>query len=103
MNMIEKEIFLGYIRETLAKDPSLFSRVIDSATEGVKQFADSQKNMTGQMAFKLYSVLDQIDVPADGKFGPFDVSEILDLLSNCHGGFGGTKGMEQLKEKYGVV
>ncbi len=99
MNMIEKEIFLSLVYEMTEKNPLLFRDIIDRATMGVKQYADSQRNIAGQIAFQLFAVLEQIEVPESGKFGPFTCEEVLDKLEDC---FGGTSGLKMLRKKYGV-
>ena len=97
MNEIEKAIFLQMVQLTVEKDPSLCRSVIDAATEGVKDFADKQKDATSQMAYKLVCILDDVKAPKSGKFGPFTTDEILELLE---GFFYGTEGLKKLKEKF---
>lgn len=99
MNEIEKALFLQAIEQATSKDPSLLRPIVDRATEGVKSFADSQRDMGSQAQFKLFCVLEAIDPPKDGKFGPFPIASVVDCLEPS---FGGTKGLEELRVKFGV-
>lgn len=99
MNELAKIVFLETVRTTLAAEPGLFQDVIGMATAGVKQFASEQRDLGTQAQFRLMCVLDSIEPPGDGKFGPFTTEEVLNCLEGC---FGGTKGLKQLRIKYGV-
>ena len=100
MNDIEKALFLQAVENVTTKDPFLLRPIVDHATAGVKQYADSQRDMGSQAQFKLFCVLDAIEPPKDGKFGPFPIASVLDCLDSS---FGGTKGLEALRAKYGVA
>jgi len=97
MDAMQKAAFLGMVQRACAEDPSLLRPLIDAATEGVKEFADKQSDAASKMAFKLFSVLD--DVPVKDTFGPFSKDEVLEPLSRW---FEGTPGLENLRKKFGV-
>jgi len=97
MDQMQQAIFLKAVQEVCRDDPSMLRRVIDAATEGVKDFADEQSDQSSKMAFKLFSVLDS--VPAAEAFGSFSKREVLEPLERW---FGGTPGLKKLKAKFGV-
>ena len=99
MNDIQKEIFLQAVSDVVAEEPSLCRSIIERATEGVSRFADKQRDIGSETQFKLISVLEQIDPPKDNKFGPFTAEEVVNTLEGC---FGGTKGLEKLREKFAI-
>ena len=99
MNILEKQIVLATVNEACEKDPSIVRDIIGAATAGVQQFADKQSDIGTKAVFKLICVLEQIDVPASGKFGPFTFAEVLDSLEGC---FGGTPALAKLRDKFKV-
>lgn len=99
MDAMQEAVFLQYVQDTVAKNPLLCRKVIDAATEGVKDFADKQRDLGSQAAFKLVCVLEEVAVPSSGRFGRFTTTEIFEALE---GPFGGTPGLKKLKEKFGV-
>jgi len=99
MNDIEKAVVLDLVRRACADDPKMARPILDAATQGVLEFADRQSDFGTRAAFKLICVLDAIQSPPDGKFGPFTAKEVLDCLEGC---FGGTPGLRKLRERYGV-
>jgi len=97
---INRTLLLGIIHEAVSKDPSLVSEIIDAATEGVKKFAKEQKDIGSQAAFRLFSVLETIEIPEDKMFGPFTLEEVLQPVETW---FGGTEGLLRLKYSSGLT
>ena len=99
MTSTEQAIFLKIIANTVANDPSLLRPIVDAATEGVKAYAESQSEKGTHAQFRLMCVLQAIQPPPDGKFGPFTSAEVVNCLSGC---FEGTAGLDELRAKFGV-
>jgi uncharacterized protein (UPF0147 family) len=74
----EKQIVLAYIFSLCQRDPSIVKDIIESATEGVKSFANKQKDSSSKMAFMMTQLL---EVHPDTNFGPFKRSDILDAVN----------------------
>lgn len=94
-NFVNKQ---GY-RESLKDNPDLLRPVVDAATEGVKLFAEAQSDHGTKALFKLAMVLEQIEPPKDGKFGPFTAAEVVNALAGC---FEGTPYLKKPREKFRV-
>ena len=97
MNDIHKAITLESVRACLADDPGMFKEIIDAATQGVREFADSQSEHGTRASFILFCVLETVDPPKDGRFGSFSAEEALQQLEGC---FGKTPALAKLKEKF---
>jgi len=93
----DKEIFLNYVRERIQKNPSLCKSVIDSATIGIKEFADKQSDIGLKTCSMLFCILDTIKPPKNGKFGSFTAQQVIDFIEPY---FSGTPAIIKLKKKF---
>ena len=85
------------VEETTKKNPSMLRHIIDSATQGVRDFADNQSDKTAKASAMIISILENIPPPNSKKFGTFSVEEILDFLGNI---IKDTPCEKNLKEKF---
>ena len=73
---IQEAIVLNFIRKTCAEKPHLLPKVIDYTTEGVKDFAQKQKDFGSKMGFAMTEIIDNTK---QEKFGCFSRKEIIEL------------------------
>ena len=72
----DDNILLQYIARRCAENPSLCRKVIDAATEGVKQFADKQRDFGSKLGFAMSAVIDETK---QDKFGPFSRQDLIQM------------------------
>ena len=68
INLNEDDIICNYIVKRCSENPALCRRVIDAATEGVKLFADKQRDFGSKLGFAMTEVVSNTK---QDKFGSF--------------------------------
>lgn len=89
----DDQILCSFVMKRCSENPELLRSIIDSATMGVKSFADSQKDSSSKMAFMVSQILTDIQA---NKFGPFQRKDLLDVIKPW---LGGTKWFEDELKK----
>jgi hypothetical protein len=74
--MNEEEILLLYVARLCSENPSLHRKVVDAATEGVKQFAEKQKDFGSKLGFAMSAV---VDSTTQDSFGPFSRQDLIQM------------------------
>jgi len=69
-------ILCKFILNKCAERPDLCRKVIDAATEGVKQFADNQRNFGARLGFAMTEIIDNTN---QGKFGNFSRKDLIEM------------------------
>ncbi len=96
---LQRLILLGQITELCAKDPSFVPEAIDSATDGVKVFAQNQQEHAAKMAAMLMDVLHSNEAGAI-KLTWFTAKQIGEKIAPW---YEGSSGWAVLTEKYGLT
>lgn len=90
---------LRLVYTMLRVQPASFGRVIDAAVEGVKDYAEKQRDTSSSLAYRLMSVLETVEPSESGSYLGFSAAEILEPMRPY---FAGTEGFRGLCQKMGV-
>lgn len=74
--MNEDDILISFIQKTCAEKPYLVARVINAASEGVKEFAQKQKDFGSKLGFAMSAVVDNT---SQESFGPFSRKDLIEM------------------------
>ncbi len=91
-------ILLSEVTALAAKDPTFVPEAIDAATEGVKLFAQDQRDDASKLAAMLLDVM-HTNEPGSLRFTWFTPEQILAKIEPW---YRGTEGQRKLVEKWGA-
>lgn len=93
LNMDEDTILIQVVLNKCRERPDLCRKIIDAATEGVKLFADKQKDFGSKLGFAMSAVIDDTK---QEKFGPFSRQDLIQMTKPW---LEGTEWWEKLNNK----